>query len=95
MRHVKSVGHGRYANYGKWGVAEEEEEVEEEQEEEDDEDDPEFMQLTEESSLRDLALGDWARADIGWLFWFSPADIWSQYSVLGQSAFVPDMHSCP
>ena len=43
--------------------------VSEEGEEEDDEDDPELMHLTEESGLRDLALGDWARARIfiGWV----------------------------
>ena len=42
---------------------------------EDDEDDPELMQLTEESGVRDLALGDWARARILNGHWFSPADI--------------------
>ena len=31
---------------------------------EDDEDDPELMQLTEESCVRDLASGYWARARI-------------------------------
>jgi hypothetical protein len=46
--------------------------VAEEQKEEvgDDEDGPELMQLTEESGVRDLALGDWARLsskDIGWV----------------------------
>jgi len=51
---------------------------------EDDEDDPELMQLTEESCVRDLASGYWARARISDAYWFSPADIWYQHSVPGQ-----------
>ena len=85
-----AVGYGRDGDYGSLDVAEEEEE-----EEEDDEDDPELMQLTEESGVRDLALGDWARARILDGYWFSPADIWYQYSVPGQPAVVPAIHPCP
>ena len=59
----------------------------EEGEEEDDEDDPELMHLTE-SGVRDLVLGDWARARILDGYWFSPADIWYHYFVPGQPAVV-------
>ena len=48
--------------------------------------------LTEESGVRDLALGDWARARILDGYWFSPADIWYQYSVPGLPAVVRAIH---
>jgi hypothetical protein len=85
-----AVGYGRDGDYGSLDVGEEEEE-----EEEDDEDDPELMQLTEESGVRDLALGDWARARILDGYWFSPADLWYQYFVPGQPTVVPAIHPCP
>jgi len=52
-----TVGHGQDGAYGSLDVAEEEEE---EEEEEEDKDDLELMQQTEESSVQDLTLGDWA-----------------------------------
>ncbi|TFK60513.1 hypothetical protein BDN72DRAFT_850469 [Pluteus cervinus] len=51
--------------------------IEEEDEEEDDDEDPELLQLTEESGVRELALGDWARTRILDGFWISPADLWA------------------
>jgi len=57
-------------------------------------DDPELMQLTEESCVRDLASGYWARARISDAYWFSRADIWYQHSVPGQPAVVPAIHPC-
>ncbi|KIK56308.1 hypothetical protein GYMLUDRAFT_76221 [Collybiopsis luxurians FD-317 M1] len=44
--------------------------------EDDDEDDYELAQLTEDSGIRDLALGDWARNRILDGFWISPGDQW-------------------
>ena len=64
-------------------------------EDEGDEDGPELMKLTEESDLQDLPLGDWVRARILDGYWFSPADIWYQYSVPGQPAVVPAIYPCP
>ena len=53
------------------------------------------MQLTEESGVQDLALGDCARARMLDGYWFSPDDIWYQYSVPSQPAVVPAIHPCP
>ena len=79
-----AVGYGRDGDYGSLDVGEEEEE--------EGDDDPECMQLTEDSCVRDLALGDWAQARILDRYRFSPADIWYQYSVPGQPAAVPAIH---
>ncbi|RDB20746.1 hypothetical protein Hypma_012221 [Hypsizygus marmoreus] len=67
---------------------------EEEEEEDDDEDDIELMQL-EENTVRDLALGDWARARILDGYWFSPADIWYRNTIPGKSPTVRAVHPCP
>ena len=48
---------------------------EEEEEEEEEEEDASVMQ-TEENSVKELALGDWARARILDGYWVSPADVW-------------------
>ncbi|PFH47479.1 hypothetical protein AMATHDRAFT_198000 [Amanita thiersii Skay4041] len=68
---------------------------EEEDEEEEDEEDPELMQLTEESGVRDLALGDWARCRILDGHWFSPADLWYGNVVPGKPIAVSALHPCP
>ncbi|KAJ2922799.1 hypothetical protein H1R20_g14273, partial [Candolleomyces eurysporus] len=51
---------------------------EEEEEEEEEEEDTSILQ-TEENSVRELALGDWARARILDGYWVSPADVWYGY----------------
>ncbi|KAL0576435.1 hypothetical protein V5O48_005540 [Marasmius crinis-equi] len=57
----------------------------------DDEEDMELLQLTEESGVKDLALGDWARHRILDGHWLNPADQW-----YGNKTFeVKAVHPCP
>ncbi|KAG6829015.1 hypothetical protein H0H92_005922 [Tricholoma furcatifolium] len=67
---------------------------EEEEEESESEDDFELMQI-EEAHVRDMALGDWARARILDGHWISPADTWYGYQVNGLEDHVPAVHPCP
>ncbi|TFK45142.1 hypothetical protein BDQ12DRAFT_674210 [Crucibulum laeve] len=89
-------GRGRYARGegGDFGSLDDDL-AEEEEEEEDDEDDPEVLQMTEEGGVRELALGDWARARILDGHWFSPADVWYGYTIPGHSTAVSATHPCP
>ncbi|KAG6907983.1 hypothetical protein DXG01_006639 [Tephrocybe rancida] len=66
----------------------------EEEESSDSEDDIEALQ-TDEGSVRDMALCDWARARILDGHWISPADTWYNHTVYGYKDYVPAMHPCP
>ncbi|EEB93095.1 hypothetical protein MPER_08298, partial [Moniliophthora perniciosa FA553] len=58
---------------------------------EEDEDDTEFLQMTEDSGVKDLALGDWARHRILDGHWISPADEWYGH----KKSPVRAVHPCP
>ncbi|KAK7030936.1 hypothetical protein VNI00_013882 [Paramarasmius palmivorus] len=58
---------------------------------EEDEDDMELLQMTEESGVKDLALGDWARNRILDGYWLNPADQWYNYRTFPVQA----VHPCP
>ena len=53
------------------------------------------MQITEESGVRDLVLGDWAWTCIMDGHWFSPADIWYDNALPGKPMAVHTVHPCP
>ncbi|KAK1216774.1 hypothetical protein PQX77_020592 [Marasmius sp. AFHP31] len=59
--------------------------------EEDEEEDMELLQLTEESGVKDLALGDWARHRILDGHWLNPADQWYGHRTFEVRAH----HPCP
>ncbi|KAG6847202.1 hypothetical protein H0H93_009561, partial [Arthromyces matolae] len=71
-----------------------ENEEEEDPESDISEDDIELLQI-EESHVKDMALGDWARARILDGHWISPADTWYQHIVNGYKDWVPAVHPCP
>ncbi|KAJ7580819.1 hypothetical protein C8J56DRAFT_1057774 [Mycena floridula] len=52
----------------------------EEEEESEEEEDADFLHMTENDGVRDLALMDWARLRILDGFWMSPADQWYGYT---------------
>ncbi|KAG6897940.1 hypothetical protein C0992_008688 [Termitomyces sp. T32_za158] len=70
------------------------ERYEEEEESSDSEEDIELLQM-EEAHVRDMALGDWARARILDGHWISPADTWYQHTMNGYKDYVPAVHPCP
>ncbi|KAG6889067.1 hypothetical protein C0995_004111 [Termitomyces sp. Mi166 len=70
------------------------ERYEEEEESSDSEDDIELLQV-EEAHVRDMALGDWARARILDGHWISPADTWYHHTMNGYEDYVPAVHPCP
>lgn len=72
--------------------AEEEEEMDEDEE---DEEELELMQMSEENGIRDIALGDWARARILDGYWCSPADAWYNNALPGRPMTVRAVHPCP
>ncbi|KAJ7591712.1 hypothetical protein C8J56DRAFT_780928 [Mycena floridula] len=55
----------------------------EEEEESEEEEDADFLHMTENDGVRDLALMDWARLRILDGFWMSPADQWYGYTAPG------------
>lgn len=57
-------------------------EEEEEEEEESDEEDDASVKHSEQNAVKDIALGDWARAKILDGFWISPADLWYGYDTV-------------
>lgn len=63
--------------------------------EDDDEDDLELAQLTEDSGIRELALGDWVRNRILDGFWISPADQWYRNKAPDHPWDIPAVHPCP
>ncbi|KAG5725275.1 hypothetical protein E4T56_gene12671 [Termitomyces sp. T112] len=70
------------------------ERYEEEEDSSDSEDDIELLQM-EETHVRDMALGDWARARILDGHWMSPADTWYHHTVNGYKDYVAAVHPCP
>ncbi|KAF8058612.1 ABC domain-containing protein [Lyophyllum atratum] len=89
---LQALAASRFNNGGR--VYDGDEQEEEEDDEDEDEDDIELMQM-EESGVRDLALGDWARGRILDGHWISPADVWYNHTVPGKPTHVPAVHPCP